>query len=120
MQSLGDTKYAKYTVDQLDRAVTLSNKIGIAKAAKKTGVNIWSVIERRRFVRAHGGDAGRRLPGGPKPRYTMDQKRACVRIAQELINTGKFSLKAAFVQAGKRLGVNGWSIRYMNKMGLIK
>lgn len=125
----------RYTMDQLDKAAALSDEIGIDNAARKTGVNKWSIRERRRQLRRQMGIEGcvRRHAG--KRRYTEEQKRECVRIAQQLMNSGETKKKLdfhgvykvipkwgrvdAFKEAGRRLGMNGFSIYHMFVQGMI-
>lgn len=115
----------KYSLILLDEAVALAGLRGYAVASKKTGINEWSI---KRHAQSLAGPTG--YDG---VRYTLARKRECVRLAQKLMMAGtkvvssgkgnrvvpKYNHVTAFVEAGRRLGMNGASIMGMWNMGMI-
>lgn len=116
----------------LDEAVALAKQKGMKEAARLTGVGYWSINQRQDELR------------GPNPkekgnRYTLAQKRECVALAMRLMASPetvkhvsnicgrqvtrvapKWAQRPAFVEAGKRLGMNGRSIEFMWKRGMLE
>ncbi len=120
---LGDVAYqrngnVKYSRLLLDEAVEISKVHGVKKAVKLTGIKYWSIVGHKRELTRRGEFKPLEKPGCP-PRYTPDQKRKCVVLAQQLIRGGKFQ-RPAFIEAGKRLGMNGTSIEFQWVHGMIK
>lgn len=135
-----DNPNTKYSLLLLDEAVHLSKKVGEKKACKITGVKYWSLKGRKRTLIREGKYISA-MPNPGHPRYTMAQKQACVRLASQLMedktmierphtvvrlrNLGatikqrKWSHQKAFIEAGKRLGMNGNSVAYMWSQGMI-
>lgn len=128
----------KYSLLMLDEAVQTAAKVGLKKAAKLTGVNLWSIRAHRKSLVADGIIKRERTIACR--RYTKEQKEACVKLALHLQKTtpnkivksvayGKhtydrkimgYSTVSAFKEAGRRLGVNGYSIWYQWHIGMVK
>lgn len=128
----------KYSLLMLDEAVQTAAKVGLKKAAKLTGVNLWSIRAHRKSLVAQG--IIKRERGIHGHRYTKEQKEECVKLALHLQKTtpnkivkgvgwGKvhydrkimgYSTQNAFKEAGRRLGVNGNSIWYQWHIGMVK
>lgn len=128
----------KYSMLMLDEAVQTAAKVGLKKAAKLTGVNLWSIRGHRKSLVAQGILKPAKLIRGH--RYTKEQKEECVKLALHLQKTtpnkvvkgvgwGKvhydrkimgYSIISAFKEAGRRLGINGHSIWYQWHIGMVK
>lgn len=130
----------KYPVLMLDEAVRIAEREGLKKAVKVTGIPRASIDLRRRQLRRKQGKT-RVLAKGS--RYTLAQKQACVRLAKELMASDeivktpvacalptckgmpyvvkryKWPHRKAFIEAGRRLGMNGRSIEWMYIQGTI-
>lgn len=133
-------KNVKYPKLMLDEAVRIAATHGLKEAAKDTGIRAASINLRQRQLRRKQGLAKVRDKGS---RYTLAQKQACVRLAQELMRSNdvvsrtrpcalphskgkpttyrfrKWNHRSAFVEAGRRLGMNGRSIEWMWVQGTI-
>lgn len=118
-------KSVKYSRLLIDEAVAIARTMGIPKAVKKTGVNKWTIIQQKKRMRGPTGREGNR--------YTLAQKRALVAMAQRLMGSGetrmrkcggkmvafpKYGHRTAFIEAGRRLGMNGRAIEYQWVNGL--
>ena len=125
----------KYPVLMLDEAVRIAEKEGLKRAAKETGIKEHSIDLRNRQLRRKQGKSRVMAQGS---RYTLAQKQACVRLAKELMASNeiiqksakcyhytythkryKWSHRRAFIEAGRRLGMNGRSIEWMYVQGTI-
>lgn len=125
----------KHPILMLDEAASIAEREGIKKAARVTGINEHSIDLRCRQLRRKRGKAKVRDAG---VRYTLAQKQACVRLAKELMASNeivqktercynrpyirkryKWSHGSAFIEAGRRLGMNGRSIEWMYIQGTI-
>jgi hypothetical protein len=130
----------KYPVLMLDEAVSIAEREGLKKAVKVTGIKEHSIDLRSRQLRRKQGKTKVRAVGS---RYTLAQKQACVRLAKELMASNeikersrlstlphckgmpyvhrryKWSHRSAFIEAGRRLGMNGRSIEWMYVQGTI-
>lgn len=136
-EARGNTKYTRL---MLDEAVELSKVRGMKYAVKKTGIKHWSILGHKRRLAREGKytPAPRRSHNN---RYTMEQKRKCVELALALMRNGetvqkkilfpsrgktivmtrpKWTQRPAFVEAGRRLGMNGRSIEWQWTEGSIK
>lgn len=134
-------KSVKYPKLMLDEAVRIAAELGLKGAAKDTGIGAASINLRQRQLRRKQGVARVMAQG---TRYTLAQKQACVRLAQELMGSGetvsrtgiarfnnkakgrkytfrrlRWSHRTAFLEAGRRLGMNGRSIEWMWIQGTI-
>jgi hypothetical protein len=132
-------KHIKYSKFLLDEAVELQKLRGFKYAVKKTGVKYWSIMgHKRRIGRANGKVTS---DNHWNSRYTMAQKKACVKLALSLMQSGetkqttilypstgrklvrtepKWPITKAFIEAGRRLGMNGNSIHFQWTEGSIK
>lgn len=130
----------KYTRLMLDEAARIARKDGMAEAIKATGIKRASIDLRMRQLR-RAGKLGRKRKDGIRhtgSRYTLPQKQACVRLAQELMGSRqtvtksakiggrmcvvtrpRWSHRKAFIEAGRRLGMNGRSVEWMWLQGTI-
>lgn len=128
----GNTKYTRL---MLDEAARIARKDGMAEAIKATGIGKESIILRVKQLRRKEGIARVRPTGN---RYMLSQKQTCVRMAQELMGSGqtvqravtirgktrvitrtRWTHRKAFVEAGRRLGMNGRSVEWMWLQGTI-
>jgi hypothetical protein len=128
-------KNVKYSIALLDEAVRIAAMEGSKTAAKVTGVNKWSIDLHMKEKRARSGQSKHADQGH---RYTMAQKRACVKLAQKLMagtetvtkrlgfkrlkvmgTFKKYNHGSAFREAGRRLGINGRSVEMMWNLGMI-
>lgn len=106
---LGDSiQHRKYSRLLLAEASSLADKVGIVAAAKATGVKYWSIMGYRRELRLQG--KLRRHKNPRKGRYTLEQKQKCVLLAFAIADKQQRGLSPAFIESGRRLGVNGYSI----------
>lgn len=106
----------KYSRQMLDEAAGLAAQIGVRKAAKKTGINAHSIHRHIKNLRAKERGPSRK----DGDRYTYAQKKACVECAHDLVRTRKAAgMRPAFIECGRRLGINGRSIEYQWSVGLI-
>lgn len=112
------SKNRKYPRLLVEEALEIAHAEGYKAATKATGVHREVIANLHRSKRGCTGKDG--------TRYTLAQKQACVRLAKELMQDprtktvngwkgGKrvlpfWSHHGAFVEAGRRLGVNGVSI----------
>lgn len=119
-------KGAKYSRLIIEEALRLARTMGERAAAEKTGVNKWTIQERKKKLRGPTGRDG--------SRYTLAQKRALVEMAKGLMRSGeiktrrarggkmvqqpKWAHRPAFIEAGRRLGMNGRVIEYQWVNGL--
>jgi len=142
---LGDVAYqrngcVKYSRLLLDEAVEISKVHGVKKAVKLTGIKYWSIVGHKRELARRGEFKPWYEKGLNRHcRYTLKQKQDCVRLAQRLmadpskvrssfvrkgkpvtIEKPKWSQRPAFIEAGKRLGMNGTSIEFMWTHQMIK
>jgi hypothetical protein len=125
-------KYPRLMLEEANRIV---DRDGMKAAVKATGINAHSIVWYRRGVIQRRGEY---KPSEKGRRYTMEQKRACVRLAQKLMASGeikvrhgkcygkpavyrspKWSHAAAFREAGRRLGMNGRSVEWCWIHGMI-
>lgn len=126
----GKVRGAKYSRLLLDEAVELAKSVGYPTAAKMTGVNKNSIHMHARIQKGRAGLASRK----DGSRYTLAQKQACVRLAQSLMASDetkdkkcrwgvqkvrKWQHRPAFIEAGRRLGMNGRSIEWLWVSGQI-
>lgn len=105
--------HTKYSRLLLDEAVALSKEVGEQKASEITGVKLWSLKGRKRELIRLGKyhpPLGHSRGGS---RYTLLQKQQCVRLAHAIHDKEKRGSRPAFIEAGRRLGVNGRSIEWM-------
>jgi hypothetical protein len=128
-------KNVKYSMALLDEAVRIAAMEGVKVAEKVTGVGRWSIELRAKEKRARSGQSKHADQGH---RYTMAQKRACVKLAQKLMagtetvtkrlgfkrlkvmgTFKKYNHGSAFREAGRRLGINGRSVEMMWNLGMI-
>lgn len=106
----------KYSRQMLDEAAELAAQIGVRRAAKRTGINAHSIERHIKNTRAK--KRGPLKKDGD--RYTNAQKQACVECAHDLVRKGKArGFRPAFIECGRRLGINGRSIEYQWSVGLI-
>lgn len=118
----------KYSGLLIDEAVAVAKEKGAKEAERITGVHHETIAQRRKKLKGCTGYDGRR--------YTLAQKKACVKMALELVASGGthivrvsfgkgdrtvsvWSKKKAFKEAGRRLGVNGLSIMFQWENGMI-
>jgi hypothetical protein len=102
----------------LDEAVNLSKTVGMVEAAKVTGVKYWSIVGHKRTLKRQG----KYTPGAQgnhKSRYTMQQKKRCVALANQIRDESHCATRKAFIEAGRRLGINGRSIEWQHSQGSI-
>jgi hypothetical protein len=131
----GRRKSVKYSRLILEEADKIAQEKGFRKAAKITGVNKHSLdLYQRRKRKAEG----RTKVMQQGSRYTLAQKQACVRLAKQIMASKetvkhvcimrgrervftrpKWGHRAAFVEAGRRMGMNGRSIEWMWIQGTI-
>jgi hypothetical protein len=127
LMRLTESRNRKYSRLLVDEAVAVAKAQGMFMAVRLTGVHKETIAARKRQLRG--------CTGGDGTRYTLAQKQACVRLAKELmaspvtrvVNGYKGSRRivpqwnhhTAFVEAGRRLGVNGHSIEYQWLNGMI-
>lgn len=128
-------KNVKYSRLMLDEAVRIAERDGMKKAEEVTGISIPSIDLRKRQIRRKKGLPKRATVG---TRYTLAQKQACVKLAQQLMASKatvtrtvsmmgiarpfkrlRWGHRAAFMEAGRRLGLNGRSIEWMWIQGMI-
>lgn len=115
---------SKYSLLLIDEAIRIFREESYKAAEKATGVPMRVIKHYNDKYKARHG-----LIGPPRnQRYTMEQKQACVKLAMELMQredtverrlpTGrnkviathrvrKWNKTAAFIEAGRRLGMNG-------------
>lgn len=100
----------KYSLLILKEAVLLKRKEGVKYASQKTGVGVEAIFkaERRFVVRGDLPALPRRRGGRRRPRYTIQQKRACIALALQIMAAKP--RKASFIEAGRRMGMNGDTI----------
>lgn len=144
-QALGDNRRrrAKYSEQFLKEAVKLSMRIGCHKAAKRFKMPYYTLRAARRDMVREGVVEGKRRPNNSHAKYTPLQKIQCVELALQLHNNHKdvtikvhpmstrlkyfgytkkrqYNIVEAFKEAGRRLGVNGYSIWYQWTVGMLK
>lgn len=114
--------FRKYSRLLLNEAVALSMTIGIKDAAKATGVKYWSVRSHRKYLMRKGKIARR---------YTNEKYLQCAELATKIEGTPgpvlengllvNWSQQAAFIEAGKQMGLNGQTVLkfwYQGERGL--
>lgn len=92
----------KYSQLMIEEASRLGYQVGMAAAAKATGVNIRIIKDYRERLVATGKVPKRMTR---KPRYTLAQKQQCVRLAIQIADQEHCGMTRAFKQAGKQLGM---------------
>lgn len=110
--------FRKYTATQLKDAAELARQIGIRKASEASGVKYWSVVGQLRLDAIAG--VYKPKHSGCRGKYTPEQKRACVTMAQQIATDGVTTMAEAFAKAGQRLGVNGRTVAQQYSQGMIK
>ncbi len=107
----------KYSLLLLDEAVQCVLKLGWSEATRLTGVPKSSIDgHMKRYKIANGIPFGK----GHRSKYTYAQKIACIDMAIKYIDSGHIKNEvAAFKEAGRRLGINGYSIWFQWKTGII-
>lgn len=108
----------KYSRLILDEAVTLSKTVGMKEAAKITGVKYWSIVGHKRTLKRQGKFSPTNN-GNRGSRYTMEQKKKCVALANQIRDESHCATRLAFIEAGRRLKMNGRSIEFMWSQGSI-
>lgn len=97
----------------IDEALKLYDKFPASKVSKIIGVPASTIKD---FVRKHRINNELRPPkinSGPVPKYTREQKMACIKLAIRYFDTGHCqSVFRAFVAAGKIVNINGAYIYY--------
>lgn len=99
----------KYTTLLLDEAVNVSREVGVKEAERITGVDYWSIVRRKRVLIREGKYA---------PLANSREKiKQCADLAKRLIGTEivvqvkkKLTRHGAFIEAGKRMGMNGQNV----------
>ncbi len=120
----------KYSNLLLDEGLELAKKIGLKKAAQKLEIHYETLVSHNRIRRLELGIRKLKIKG---TRYTLAQKLVCVNLALELMasketkemiawgkrkyTTPKWTPYTAFIEAGRRLGMNGRSIHLMWNQG---
>lgn len=107
----------KYTTLLLDEAVRLSIEVGERKAGEITGVNQWSIRARKRILTREGKYVAFH--------HNPEQIKQCAELAEKLIGKEvivqvkrKMRRLPAFIEAGKRLGMNGHNVYKLYQNGL--
>lgn len=132
----------KYSKAMLDEAVRIAMLTTVKEAEKITRIKYWSIVQRKReLFRAQELKSKNKRASRPS-KLTLAQKRQCIALAMKLLNSGetiqrkafgyvrpgqqrkiitvpKWTTRKAFIEAGKRLGMNGESIDWQYRSGAI-
>lgn len=110
-------RFQKYTTLLLDEAVSVSREVGVREAARITGVKARAIILRKTVLIKEG----KYVPLAS----SREKIKQCADLAESLIGTEvvvqvrqKLSRFAAFMEAGKRMGINGRNIYYYSLKGI--
>jgi len=105
-----------YSVGLLEEAYKLSKEVGLGEAARVTEVNANSLSHYTQIRRREEGHKPKKIGGR---RITDAQKKDCLKIMQMLHQRG-FSKgrRKCWIEAGKRIGVNGRSVEFQYVRGL--
>lgn len=109
-----------YSLGLLEEAYQLSKKVGLSAAAKLAEVNINSLSHFRQVRRKEEGHVPKEALG--QNRIPAQKKKQCYVMALILFQDYQFSksMRKCWIEAGKRLGVNGRSIEFQLGRGLWK
>lgn len=108
----------RYSQLILDEAVALAAETNLAHASDLTGVNQQSIRQhaRKKLIAQNKTEEARRRRK-TMPKYTDAQKIECVNVAMKLKQY--LGQRKAFIEAGRRLGMNGRSVEMQAQSGLI-
>ena len=102
----------------LDEAVALAKTEGIGEASRIVGISK-EVIRQHARVRALENNKTEVIKRRrTQPKYSDEQKLACLKFAEQF--KPYLGKRRAWIEAGRRLGVNGRSIEMQFDRGLFK
>lgn len=107
-----------YSLGLLDEALKLGKKVGLPKAALESGVNINSLRHYSQVKKIENGHKTKPYKGSN--RIDPDLKRACLNVYRQLHASEFGGHRKCWIEAGKRVGINGRSVEFQYVRGIWK
>ena len=105
----------KYSLGLLEEAYRLSKEVGPTEACRQSGVKTASLGHFISIKRKEAGVKPRKGYG----KMTHEQKCECLKLARHLKDSGWHAgMRPCWIEAGKRLGINGRSVEFQYVRGL--